>query len=70
VFELPFMMTNAEATSRAYWDLFKSDMEESEFKGVKILATWVHGPGVIHAKGDGVASLRTCRARSCAARPA
>jgi TRAP-type C4-dicarboxylate transport system substrate-binding protein len=57
VFELPFMMTNAEATSRAYWDLFKSDMEESEFKGVKILATWVHGPGVIHAKGEGVRKL-------------
>jgi TRAP-type C4-dicarboxylate transport system substrate-binding protein len=37
VFELPFMMTNAEATSRAYWELFKSDMEESEFKGIKIL---------------------------------
>jgi TRAP-type transport system periplasmic protein len=39
VFELPFMMTNAEATSHAYWDLFKSDMEAQEFQGVKILAT-------------------------------
>lgn len=57
VFELPFMMTNAEATSRAYWELFKSDMEESQFKGVKILATWVHGPGVVHAKGEGVRKL-------------
>ncbi|MDF1608094.1 TRAP transporter substrate-binding protein [Hoeflea sp. YIM 152468] len=57
VFELPFMMTNAEATSRAYWELFKSDMETTEFKGVKILGTWVHGPGVIHAKGDGVRKL-------------
>lgn len=57
VFELPFMMTNAEATSRAYWDLFKSDMEESQFKGIKILGAWVHGPGVIHAKGEGVRKL-------------
>ncbi|MCY0148741.1 TRAP transporter substrate-binding protein [Hoeflea sp. G2-23] len=57
VFELPFMMTNAEATSRAYWDLFKSDMEMQDFKGIKILATWVHGPGVIHAKGEGVRKL-------------
>jgi len=57
VFELPFMMTNAEATSRAYWDLFKSDMEAEEFQGIKILATWVHGPGVIHAKGEGVRKL-------------
>lgn len=57
VFELPFMMTNAEATSRAYWELFKSDMEAKEFQGIKILATWVHGPGVIHAKGEGVRKL-------------
>jgi TRAP-type C4-dicarboxylate transport system substrate-binding protein len=57
VFELPFMMTNAEATSRAYWDLFKSDMEAQDFKGIKILGTWVHGPGVIHAKGEGVRKL-------------
>ena len=57
VFELPFTMTNAEATSRAYWDLFKSDMEATEFKGIKILATWVHGPGVIHSKGEGIRKL-------------
>ncbi|MCY0092525.1 TRAP transporter substrate-binding protein [Hoeflea ulvae] len=57
VFELPFMMTNAEATSRAYWELFKSDMEAQEFQGIKILGTWVHGPGVIHAKGEGVRKL-------------
>lgn len=49
VFELPFMMTNAEATSRAYWEVFKSDMENTEFKDLKILGTWVHGPGLIHA---------------------
>jgi TRAP-type C4-dicarboxylate transport system substrate-binding protein len=48
VFELPFMMTNAEATSRAYWDLFQSDMKDQDFRNVHILATWVHGPGVIH----------------------
>lgn len=57
VFELPFMMTDAEAASRAYWDLFKSDMEANEFKDFKILGTWVHGPGIIHAKGDGITSL-------------
>ncbi len=49
VFELPFIMTNAEATSRAYWDLFKSDMETTEFKDLKILGTWVHGPGLLHS---------------------
>ena len=50
VFELPFMMTNAEATSRAFWDLFESDMKDADFKDVHMLAVWVHGPGIIHSK--------------------
>jgi len=57
VFELPFMMTDAEAGSRAYWELFESDMKDADFKDLKILGTWMHGPGLIHAKGDGVRSL-------------
>ena len=48
VFELPFMMTNAEAVSRAYWEMFEKDMKDNEFENVHILATWVHGPGMIH----------------------
>lgn len=48
VFELPFMMTNAEATSRAYWDLFEKYMKDTEFKDLHIIGAWVHGPGVIH----------------------
>jgi TRAP-type C4-dicarboxylate transport system substrate-binding protein len=47
VFELPFMMTNAEATSRAYWDYVQT-MAPDEFKDVHVLALQVHGPGVIH----------------------
>ncbi|TKT80955.1 TRAP transporter substrate-binding protein [Aquamicrobium sp. LC103] len=50
VFELPFMMTNAEATSRAYWDLFESRMKDGEFKDLHIISAWVHGPGVVHSK--------------------
>lgn len=46
VFELPFMMTNAEATSRAAWDYYEAHAKE-EFKDVKILAVHVHGPGNI-----------------------
>ncbi|MFK7966806.1 MAG: TRAP transporter substrate-binding protein, partial [Burkholderiaceae bacterium] len=49
VFELPFMMTDAESTSRAFWDLYQQEMEKTEFKDLKILGTWVHGPGLIHA---------------------
>jgi TRAP-type C4-dicarboxylate transport system substrate-binding protein len=48
VFELPFMMTNARAVSRAYWEMFDKYWKDTEFKDVKILATWVHGPGVLH----------------------
>ena len=50
VFELPFMMTNADATSRAYWDLFDKEMKDTDFKDVHIIGTWVHGPGMIHSK--------------------
>lgn len=49
VFELPFMMTNARAVSHAYWEMFDKHMKDTEFKDVHILATWVHGPGLIHS---------------------
>ncbi|PID62631.1 MAG: C4-dicarboxylate ABC transporter [Gammaproteobacteria bacterium] len=48
VFELPFMMTNAEATSRAFWIMFEKHMQDTEFKDVKMIGTWVHGPGFLH----------------------
>ncbi len=50
VFELPFMMTNAEAASRAYWQLAEEQMLDQDFKNFKVLAVWVHGPGIIHSK--------------------
>jgi len=50
VFELPFTMTNAEATSKAYWDLFDKYMKDTEFKDQHIIGAWVHGPGVVHSK--------------------
>ncbi len=48
VFELPFMVEDARAASCAYWTMFEEHMEDTEFAGVKILGTWVHGPGVLH----------------------
>ncbi len=47
VFELPFMMSNAEATSKAYWEYVQT-MAADEFKDVQVIALQVHGPGVIH----------------------
>lgn len=50
VFELPFMMTDAEATSRAYWELAEAHMMDKDFKDVHVLGLWTHGPGLIHSK--------------------
>ncbi len=48
VLELPFMVEDPRAASCAYWTMFEEHMEDTEFKGVKILGTWVHGPGMFH----------------------
>ena len=56
VFELPFMMTNPVATASAYWEMVETDWQSNEYKDVKVLGAWVHGPGQIHTK-DGVNSL-------------
>jgi TRAP-type C4-dicarboxylate transport system substrate-binding protein len=56
VFELPFMMTNPVATAKAFWQLTESELQNEEYKDVKILGAWVHGPGMIHSK-DPIASL-------------
>ncbi|MEJ6402429.1 TRAP transporter substrate-binding protein [Yoonia sp. 2307UL14-13] len=49
VFELPFISTSAEATSRAYWELAEERMMDTDFAAFKPLGLWVHGPGLIHS---------------------
>ena len=49
VFELPFIMNNAEATSKAYWEYVQT-MAQDEFKETQVLALHVHGPGMFHSK--------------------
>ena len=56
VFELPFMMTNAEATSKAFWEYVQT-VAADEFKDVHVLALHVHGPGVIHTVDKPVKSV-------------
>ncbi len=56
VFELPFMMNNAEATSKAYWE-YTQTFAADEFKDVQVLALQVHGPGVIHTSDKAVKSV-------------
>lgn len=48
-FELPFMLNNAEATSKAYWEYVQT-MAPDEFKETHVLALHVHGPGMFHTK--------------------
>lgn len=50
VFELPFLMQDTVATSKAFYDLIESELQDGEFEDTKILAGWVHGPGIIHSK--------------------
>lgn len=50
VFELPFLMQDAESHARALWDLGESRLFAGEYKDVKVLGLFCHGPGVIHSK--------------------
>ena len=56
VFELPFMMTHAEATSKAYWEYVQT-VAADEFKDTQVIALHVHGPGVIHTVDKPVKSV-------------
>ena len=59
-FELPFMMSNAEATSKAYWEYVQTTAVD-EFKDTKVIALQVHGPGVIHTVDKPVRSVADMR---------
>ncbi len=60
VFELPFMMTNAEATSRAFWE-YISTMAPDEYKEVQPLALQVHGPGIFHMRSKQIKTAEDLR---------
>jgi TRAP-type C4-dicarboxylate transport system substrate-binding protein len=66
VFELPFVMRDPAATSKALWDYVQRD-DASEFKDVQPLAFHVHGPGVFHMVAKPVrtnADLRGLKVRA------
>jgi TRAP-type transport system periplasmic protein len=60
VFELPFMMSNAEATSKAFWEYVQT-VAVDEFKETQLIALQVHGPGVIHTVDKPVKSIADMR---------
>jgi len=55
-FELPFMVTTAEATSRAFHEYVLENAMD-EFQDVHPIALHTHGPGLLHVRGDGVRGL-------------
>jgi len=60
VFDLPFIMTNAEATSRAAWDYYEK-FAKDEFAETHLLALFVHGPGnifTVNKKVENMADLQ------------
>lgn len=49
--ELPFLSPNAEIGSQAAYDWYDRNIGfESEFKDVKVITIFVHGPGAVHSK--------------------
>jgi TRAP-type transport system periplasmic protein len=57
-FELPFIMTNATATSMAFQEYYETLMrKDKELRGLHILAVHTHGPGLIHTRDKAVEKL-------------
>lgn len=48
IIELPFAVNNALDGSRAVWKLYKDGELADDYKGFKVLALFVHNPGLIH----------------------
>jgi TRAP-type C4-dicarboxylate transport system substrate-binding protein len=58
VVELPFMGDSAEATSVAYQRIYdKSLAKMGEHKGLKVLAVFTHGPGIVYNSKRPINSL-------------
>ena len=55
-FELPFMVTTGEATSKAFYE-FVQENALDEFQDVKPLVFHTHGAGLLHVSAPGVAKL-------------
>jgi TRAP-type C4-dicarboxylate transport system substrate-binding protein len=57
VIELPFLIPDALRGSRALWSLYADGTLADEYKDYKVLALFVHNPGLIHTTGKRVISL-------------
>jgi TRAP-type C4-dicarboxylate transport system substrate-binding protein len=48
--ELPFLVPDAARGSKALWDLYKDGTLAREYADYKVLALFVHNPGLVHTK--------------------
>ena len=60
VFELPFMMNKAEATSKALWEYVQTQAAE-EFQDTHVLAFNVHGAGAFHSRSKPIKTVADLR---------
>jgi TRAP-type C4-dicarboxylate transport system substrate-binding protein len=57
IIELPFLVPNALAGSRALWALYADGTLADEHKDYKVLALFVHNPGLVHTANKRVVNL-------------
>ena len=57
VIELPFLVPDALRGSKALWTLYQDGTLADEYKDFKVLALFVHNPGLIHTSGKKVLAL-------------
>lgn len=59
-FELPFMMSNAEATSKALYE-YLSTVATDDYRETQLLAANVHGPGTLHSRDKAIRTVADLR---------
>ena len=59
-FELPFMMSNAEATSKALYE-YLSTVATDDYRETQLLAANVHGPGALHSRDKAIRTVADLR---------
>lgn len=67
IVELPFVVADAGSGSKALWRLYQEGVLAEEYQGFKVLALFVHNPGLVHTKATLVsepADLKGLRLRA------
>jgi len=57
IIELPFVVPSAAQGSRVLWELYRDGTLASEYRDYKVLALFVHNPGLIHTASKRVVKL-------------